>query len=71
MFIGNKGGEILLNIHQNIIPQNIIFQFDVPMYSPIPSKNKTKTLSKLPKLTTTLQGYVKAHLPPTVEQPLD
>ena len=41
MFIGNKENKILPTIHKNITPQNIIFQFDLPMYS-IPSKNKQK-----------------------------
>ena len=33
MFIGNKENTILPTIHQNITPQNITFQFDLPMYS--------------------------------------
>ena len=32
IFVGNKENTILLNIHQNITPQKITFQFDLPMY---------------------------------------
>ena len=45
MFIVNKENTILPTIHQNITPQNITFQFDLPMYS-IPSKNKQKLYLK-------------------------
>ena len=48
MFVGNKENTILPTIHQNIAPQNITFQFDLPMYS-IPSK----------KLYLNYQGHCK------------
>ena len=32
MFIVNKENKILTTIHQNTTPQNITFQFDLPMY---------------------------------------
>ena len=62
VLIGNKENTILPTIHQNITPQNITFQFDLPMYS-IPSTKKY-----IFKLPTTLQGCVKTHFPPTVKK---
>ena len=41
MFIENKENTIVPTIHKNIIVHNIIFQFDLLMYS-ISSKNKQK-----------------------------
>ena len=45
VFIGNKENTILPTIHQKITPQNITFQFDLPMYS-IPPQNKQKRYLK-------------------------
>ena len=67
MFIGNKENTILPTIHKKITPQNIKFQFDLPMYS-IPSKNKQKLYLRYQRHC---KGLFKHIFRPTVKQPLD
>ena len=66
MLIGNKENTILRTINQSIL--YTASQFSSICLCTQYHTKKLKNLFKSPKLTTTLQGFVQTHFPPTIEQ---